>query len=84
MYSVQAPINKANYALYLGEDNEHVWLHPIVVGTHMGETIPEVCFLSVSRFIKDNIIIYSDEVLHEYITDAPFGDMKHIGSSIFD
>jgi hypothetical protein len=84
LYSRQASIYTQNYALYLGEDDEHIWLYPIAAGTPMGKTIPEVCFLSVSRFVKEDIIIYPDEVLLDHITDIPFGEMKHKGLSIFD
>ena len=77
----QASMDTQNYALYLGEDDEHIWLYPIIV---MGKTIPEICLLSVSRFVKGDIIIYPDEVLLDYITDIPFGEMKHKGLSMLD
>jgi hypothetical protein len=81
-YSLKAPKENKNYALYLGEDDEHMWIHPIFIGTK--DKVPFIYFGSVSRFMIGDIIIYDDEELMEYITDAPFGEMKHKGLSIFD
>ena len=83
-YSLQAPEDKHNYALYLGEDEEHTWIHPLYVGTRQGSTIPEVIIGSVSRFVNSDIVIRIDSEIEKYATPVPFGDMKHKGKSVFD
>ncbi len=83
-YSLKAPIEQNNYALYLGEDNEHVWIHPFYVGTFKGDNVPQVIMGSVSRLMIRDIIIHDDERLLQYITNIPFGDMKHKGLTTFE
>jgi hypothetical protein len=78
-YTLKAPENKINYAIYLGEDEEHIWLHPLAVVTRLKEPIPQVAFLSVSRCIRSDVYLYKDADLKEFITNIPFGDMVYKG-----
>jgi hypothetical protein len=74
--------------IYLGEDEDHVWIHPINMGyrfedaQHSTNKKP-IIFLSLFRgMIHDVVMQEPDEDFN--IVDFGFGDMKYQGKSLLD
>ena len=72
-------------AIYLGEDDEHVWLLPLIYGHLLDDfNIPKsknrTIISSVQRFVKDDVVLSEPE---DYITE-PYGDMIYKGGDILE
>lgn len=69
-------------ALYVGEDEEHIWLHPLFSGslTEDKNQIPRIIISSVVRFVKDDVVI--QEPQDQYFSKWVFGDMKYSAGSL--
>ena len=70
-------------AIYLGEDEEHIWLLPLFYGHVLNDdNTPKsknrIIISSVQRFVKDDVVL--DEP-GDYITE-PYGDMIYEGRSL--
>ncbi len=86
------PMTPMNYAekdnrlgLYMGEDDDHVWILPLIMGQVLDDegkpkTEPRIIVGSVTRFCIEDVVISEPD---DYITDCPFGDMKWKGGSVF-
>ena len=80
---LKAPYTQDNYALYLGEDESHIWIHPLI-GKNLNDDNP-IIFLSFMRLMVGDVIICNDEdMLEKGITNIPFSDMKYVGLTTFD
>jgi hypothetical protein len=75
--------------IYLGEDEDHVWIHPINMGYKLKDASQNntekkpIIFLSMFRGMINDIIIEEPDEDY-YIADCGFGDMKYQGKSLLD
>ena len=72
-------------AIYLGEDEEHVWLLPLFYGHLLDDfNIPKskdrIIISSVQRFVKDDVVLSEPG---DYVTE-PFSDMIYEGRSLLE
>jgi len=70
-------------AIYLGEDEDHVWLLPLFYGHLLNDdNTPQsknrVIISSVQRFVKRDVVLSEPK---DFISD-PFGDMIYEGRSL--
>jgi len=72
-------------AIYLGEDDKHIWLLPLLYGHLLDDfDIPKskdrIIISSVQRFVKDDVVLSEPG---DYITES-FGDMIYRGGSVLE
>lgn len=77
--------NDHRIAIYLGEDEEHVWLLPLFHGQILNDdetpqTKPRIIISSVQRFVKRDVVLSEPK---DFIT-GPFGDMIYEGQSLLE
>jgi hypothetical protein len=79
-YSGNFTYESKSLGLYLGEDNEHVWIQPLVYAKTSYDNTFRI-YASMSRFLINDVVISEPEI---NIDKIPFGEMKYHGESIFD
>lgn len=74
------------FGLYLGEDEAHVWIYPLIVGTVESDPnqLPRIIVGSVLRFMKNTIVLQEPGDIEMLGLSGPFSDMKYSGGSFLE